>query len=145
MRLGCRWPHQLNCAEVLVLTGHGRGRSSPQVRRRSGQFSGSTGGKRRPDPHGRIIAAEFLDQFWVDADDAVAALTLDSLEGTPRRLLVGSKGRPGVTIAVHGILLSRNQRQDRSEHSRQVPADISRHSTELDKQQFPHDTRHARR
>jgi hypothetical protein len=55
-------------------------------------------------------------------------------------LLAGSKGRLGVTIAVHGILLSRNDRQDRSEHGRHVPADISGHSTALDKQQF---ARHA--
>jgi len=50
-------------------------------------------------------------------------------------LLVGSKGRLGVTIAVHGILLSRNETQDRSEHGRQVPANISGRSTALDKQQ----------
>jgi hypothetical protein len=51
-------------------------------------------------------------------------------------LLVGSKGRPGVTIAVHDILLSRNERQDHSQHGRQVPADIPGHSTALDKQQL---------
>jgi hypothetical protein len=55
-------------------------------------------------------------------------------------LLVGSKGRLGVMIAVHGILLSRHERQDCSEHGRRVPADISGHSTALDKQQL-HTTR----
>jgi hypothetical protein len=50
-------------------------------------------------------------------------------------LLAGSKGRLGVTIAVHGILLSRSERQDRSEHGRQVPANISGRRTALDKQQ----------
>ena len=34
------------------------------------------------------------------------------------------------------ILLSGNERQDRSEHGRQVPANISGHSTALDKQQL---------
>jgi hypothetical protein len=51
-------------------------------------------------------------------------------------LLVGSKGRLGVTIAVQGTLLSHNERQDRSEHGRQVPANISGHGTALDKQQL---------
>jgi len=37
-------------------------------------FSGSTGGKRAGPARARIIAAEFPDQFCVDANDAVAAL-----------------------------------------------------------------------
>ena len=50
----------------------------------------------------RIIAAEFLDQLGVDPDDAIAALDAGLARGNPRRrLLVGSKGRLGVTIAVH--------------------------------------------
>lgn len=84
MRLDCRWPHQLNCAEVLVLTGHGRGRSSPQARRRSGPFSGSTGGKRRPDPHGHGSSRPSFSISSVSMPTTRSPrLTLDSLEGTP--------------------------------------------------------------
>ena len=84
VRLGCRWPHQLNCAEVLVLTGHGRGRSSPQVRRRSGPFPGSTGGKRRPDPHGQgSLRPSFSTSSVSMPTTRSPRLTLDSLEGTP--------------------------------------------------------------
>jgi hypothetical protein len=50
----------------------------------------------------RIIAAEFLDQLSVDTDDAITALDAGLARGNPlRRLLVGSKGRLGVAIAVH--------------------------------------------
>jgi hypothetical protein len=53
----------------------------------------------------RVVSAEFLDQFGIDADDAVAALDLGLARGNPlRRLLVGSKGRLGVVVAVHGCL-----------------------------------------
>jgi len=107
--------------------------SAMSPRKAASQYSGrpQTGPARA-----RIIAAEFLDQFGVDAHDAVAALDAGLARGNPRRrLLVGSKGRSGVTIAVHGILLSGHEQQDRSEHGRQVPANISGHSTALDKQQ----------
>jgi hypothetical protein len=55
----------------------------------------------------RIVAAELLDQLGAGTDDAVAALDA-GLAGEPwRRLLIGSKGRPGVVIAVHDRLLPR--------------------------------------
>ena len=95
---------RLNFVETFVLTGYGRGRSSSRVRRRSGLFAGSTGGKRRPDPHGqRSLRPSFSTSSVSMPTTRSPRLTLDSLEGTPgRRLLVGSKGRLGVTIAVHG-------------------------------------------
>ena len=84
MRLGCHWPHQPNCAEVLDLTSHGRGRSNRQVRRRSGPFSGSTGGKRRPDPHGQgSLRPSFSTSSVSMPTTRSPRLTLDSLEGTP--------------------------------------------------------------
>jgi len=54
----------------------------------------------------RVVTAKLLDQLGVDADDAVTALDARLARGYPRRrLLVGSKGRVGVVVAVHGCLL----------------------------------------
>ncbi len=50
-----------------------------------------------------VVAAELLDEFSVSAHDAITALDAGFARGNPRRrLLVGSKGRLGVVIAVHG-------------------------------------------
>jgi hypothetical protein len=52
------------------------------------------------------VAAEFLDQFLVVADDALAPFDVGLARGNPRRrLLVGSKGRLGVAVVVHDCLL----------------------------------------
>lgn len=65
--------------------------------------------RRKPPPGAtwaRVVAAELLDQLGVRADDAVAALDPGLARGNPlRRLLVGSKGRLGVEVLVHGCLL----------------------------------------
>jgi hypothetical protein len=54
----------------------------------------------------RIVAAEFLDQLGVLTDKATTALDVGFARGNPRRrLLVGSKGRLGVEIAIHDCLL----------------------------------------
>jgi hypothetical protein len=137
VRLGCRWPHQLTCAEVLVLTGHGRGRSNPQVRRRSGPFSGSTGGKRRPDPHGQgSLRPSFSTSSVSVPTTRSPRLTLHSLEGTPGGACWSAQKDASASRSRYmAILLSRTERQDRSENGRQVPANISGHSTALDKQQ----------
>jgi hypothetical protein len=58
----------------------------------------------------RVVAAELLDEFGVNAHDAIAALDAGFARGNPRRrLLVGSKGRLGVAFAVHGCLLVRQR------------------------------------
>jgi len=77
-------PHRLNFAETFVLTGYGRGRSSSRVRHRSGLLAGSTGGKRRPDPHGqRSLRPSFSTSSVSMPTTRSPRLTLDSLEGTP--------------------------------------------------------------
>jgi hypothetical protein len=77
-------PHRLNFAETFVVTGYGRGRSSSRVRRRSGLLAGSTGGKRRPDPHGqRSLRPSFSTSSVSMPTTRSPRLTLDSLEGTP--------------------------------------------------------------
>jgi hypothetical protein len=68
--------------------------------------------QRRKPPSGAaragIAAAELFDQFGVDADRSVTAFDLALAGGNPRRrLLIGSKGRLGVEIAVHDGLLDR--------------------------------------
>ena len=51
----------------------------------------------------RIVAAELLDQFLVEPDDAVATLDARLAKGNLlRRLLVDSKGSLSVTFAAHG-------------------------------------------
>jgi hypothetical protein len=51
----------------------------------------------------RIVPPEFLDKLGVQADDTFATLDVSLARGNPRRrLLVDSKGRVGVVVAVHG-------------------------------------------
>lgn len=61
--------------------------------------------RRKPTPRAtraRIVAAELLDKFCIDADDSLATFDLRLARGNPRRrLLVGSKGRLAVVVAVH--------------------------------------------
>jgi hypothetical protein len=59
--------------------------------------------RRRNEPHGaQVVPAEFLDEFSVDADYAIAPLNVSPAGGYPwRRLVAGSKGCFGVVIAVH--------------------------------------------
>ena len=53
----------------------------------------------------RVVPAELLEEFGVDADDAVATLDAGLARGNPRRrLLEGSKGCFGVLVAVHDVL-----------------------------------------
>jgi hypothetical protein len=63
---------------------------------------------RKPAPgvaRARVVAAEFLDEFGVGSDRTIAAFDLGLARGNPRRrLLVGSKGRLGVVVAVHDNL-----------------------------------------
>jgi hypothetical protein len=67
--------------------------------------------RRKPAPgaaRARVVAAELLDEFLAGADHPVAAFDLGLARGNPRRrLLIGSKGRLGVTVAVHDGLLGR--------------------------------------
>ena len=54
----------------------------------------------------RIAAAEHFDQLGVVMDNASAALDVGLAKGNPRRrLLIRSKGRLGVMVAVHDDLL----------------------------------------
>ena len=73
-----------------------------------------------------VVAAKLLDELSVDSDDASAALDLGLAGGNPRRrLLVGSKGRLGVVIAVHGRPpCPGNEQQERSQRPRHAPANI---------------------
>lgn len=67
--------------------------------------------RKRPPGAARagIVAAELLDELSVPANDSVSAFDLRLAKGNPlRRLLVGSKGRLSVVVAVHDGLL--NQR-----------------------------------
>jgi hypothetical protein len=65
-------------------TRHGRGRSNSPVCRRTGRCSGSTGGKRRPDPHGQGSSRPSFSVNSVSTPTTRSPrLTLDSLEGTP--------------------------------------------------------------
>ena len=53
-----------------------------------------------------VLAAELFDEFGIDTDEPVPALDLRLARGNPlRRLLVGSKGRLDVVVAVHHDLL----------------------------------------
>jgi hypothetical protein len=71
--------------------------------------------RRKPPPgtaRAGIVSAELFDQLSVDADDTIAAFDLGLARGNPlRRLLVGSKGRFGVELAVHVDLLDSGGRQ----------------------------------
>ena len=121
-------PHRLNFAETFVLTGYGRGRSSSRVRHRSGLLAGSTGGKRRPDPHGqRSLRPSFSTSSVSMPTTRSPRLTLDSLEGTPAAFA----GRLKRTPRRHDrgpwpSSLSGGERQDRSGYGRQMPAEIRR-------------------
>jgi hypothetical protein len=54
----------------------------------------------------RIITPEFLDEFCVDANDAVAALDVGLARGNPRRrLLVGSKDASASRSRYMAVLL----------------------------------------
>jgi len=64
-----------------------------------------------------VVAAEFLQEFGVDADDALATLDAGLARGNPRRrLLEGSKGCFGVLVAVHDVLPKGKEQEDHSEH-----------------------------
>ncbi len=55
-----------------------------------------------PSRTAQVVSAEFLDEFGVGADDAIAALDARLARGYAlRRLLAGSKGCLGVVVAVH--------------------------------------------
>jgi len=63
--------------------GHGRGRSSRLERRRNGRCCGSSGGKRRPEPHGHGSLRPSFSTSPVSVPMTRSPrLTLDSLEGT---------------------------------------------------------------
>jgi hypothetical protein len=58
------------------------------------------------------LATELLHELGVRADDAVPAFDVGLARGNPRRrLLVGSKGRLGVVVAVHDDLPGSNGRR----------------------------------
>jgi hypothetical protein len=70
--------------ELIAPTSWGRGRSRPRVRRRSGPCCGSSGGKRRRDPHGHGSLRPSFSTSSVSAPTTrLPRLTLDSLEGIP--------------------------------------------------------------
>ena len=65
----------------------------------------------------RVVPAELLEKFGVDADDAVAALDAGLARGNPRRrLLEGSKGCPGTLVTVHDVLPRSKEQEDPSQH-----------------------------
>jgi hypothetical protein len=88
---------------VFIVVGHGRS-SLPRCRR-NGRWPGSNGETGDRTARAHVVSTEFLDQLLASADDAVTALYAGFARGNPlRRLLVGSKGRPEVVIAVHSGL-----------------------------------------
>ncbi len=65
----------------------------------------------------RVVPAELLEEFGVDADDAVAALDAGLARGNPRRrLLERSKGCLGVLVTVHDVLPRAMEQEDHSQH-----------------------------
>jgi hypothetical protein len=79
-----RRPHRLILAGQSFLTGYGRGRDRPRMCSRSGPSCGSSGGKRRPGPHGHgSLRPSFSTSSVTVATTRSPRLTLDSLEGTP--------------------------------------------------------------
>lgn len=66
------------------LTGYGRERNRLLASRRSARSCGSSGGKRRPDPHGHgSLRPSFSTSSVSVPTTRSPRLTLDSLEGTP--------------------------------------------------------------
>jgi hypothetical protein len=65
--------------------------------------------RRKPAPgtaRAWILTAKLLDEFGVLVDDASATFDMRLARGNPRRrLLIRSKGRLSIVVAVHGDLL----------------------------------------
>jgi hypothetical protein len=71
-------------SSLRYLMGHGRGRNSPLVPRRTVRCYGSTSGKRRPEPHGHgSLRPSFSTSSVSSPTTRSPRLTWVSLEGTP--------------------------------------------------------------
>ena len=74
-------PPQANVAAPVLAS---PGRNSRPALRRNGRFSGSSGGKRRPEPHGhKSFRPSFSTSSVSMPTIRLPRLTRDSLEGTP--------------------------------------------------------------
>jgi hypothetical protein len=117
-------PPRANLAASVLIS---PGRNNRPALRRNGRFSGSSGGKRRPEPHGHKSFRPSFSTSSVStvrghekvpacgADDPVAALDAGLARGNPRRRLPdGSKGCLGVMVAVHDRPPRHTEQEDRS-------------------------------
>jgi hypothetical protein len=98
-----------------------------------------------------VVPAELLEEFGVDADDAVATLDAGLARGNPRRrLLKGSKGYFSVLVTVHDVLPGAMEQEDHSQHGVAAAKDFLRErgtrqmSTFLRKRLVKCCTRHPR-
>jgi hypothetical protein len=74
-------PPRANLAAPVLIS---PGRNNRPALRRNGRFSGSSGGKRRPEPHGhKSFRPSFSTSSVSTPTIRLPRLTRDSLEGTP--------------------------------------------------------------
>jgi hypothetical protein len=108
-RGGCE-PPQANVA-APVLTSPGR--SSRPALRRNGRFADSSGGKRRPEPHGHKSGRPSFSTSSVSMPIIrLPRLTRDSLEGTPGGACQTAQKDASVSWSRYMIVLPRRSGQE---------------------------------
>jgi hypothetical protein len=111
-RGGCEPPGANVAAPVLASPG----RSSRPALHRNGRFSGSSGGKRRPEPHGHKSFRPSFSMSSVSMPTIrLPRLTRDSLEGTPGGACQTAQKDASVSWSRYMIVLpGRSGQEDRS-------------------------------
>jgi hypothetical protein len=109
----CELPRANVAAPVLASPG----RSSRPALRRNGRFSGSSGGKRRPEPHGhKSFRPSFSTSSVSMPTIRLPRLTRDSLEGTPGGACQTAQKDASVSCSRYMIVLPRRSgHEDRSQ------------------------------
>ena len=111
-RGGCEPPRANVAAPVLASPG----RSSRPAPRRNGRSAGSSGGKRRPEPHGhKSFRPSFSTSSVSMPTIRLPRLTRDSLEGTPGGACQTAQKDASVSWSRYMIVLpGRSGQEDRS-------------------------------
>ena len=108
-------PVEARRTNLTALTGPGR--NSRLVRHRNGRFAGSSGGKRRPEPHGhKSFRPSFSTSSVSMPTMRFPRLTRDSLEGTPGGACWLAQKDAAVSWSRYMIVLpGRGGQEDRSQ------------------------------